>query len=185
MVIILPFLTFRFDIISLTDGIDVLVIQEEGVLKGQELENAVSDVDYTKAVQITFQLCRPHKLLKLFGEISRGILSTFGIRLRMEYEAKALAQFVFFRVFNMLPPKEIIEIRGFGELLEGLIPYCQRHFSRIDRLERSIFLLDYCLTGMSVIELEMEEKEIEDKSVKHSNEADEEQLAKTALVEHK
>lgn len=46
------------------------------------------------------------------------------------------------------------QIRGIGELLEGLIPYSQRHFGRIDRLERSTFLLDYTLTGMSVVEPE-------------------------------
>ncbi|KAI5395089.1 hypothetical protein KIW84_061627 [Lathyrus oleraceus] len=31
--------------------------KEEGVLKGQELENALSDADYTKEVQIAFELC--------------------------------------------------------------------------------------------------------------------------------
>ncbi|KVF13431.1 Small-subunit processome, Utp13 [Cynara cardunculus var. scolymus] len=43
-------------------------------------------------------------------------------------------------------------MRGIGELLEGLIPYSQRHYSRIDRLERSTFLLDYTLNGMSIVE---------------------------------
>ena len=51
----------------------------------------------------------------------------------------------------------ILQIKGIGELLEGLIPYSQRHFSRIDRLERSTYLLDYTLTGMSVIEPRTEE----------------------------
>lgn len=46
-------------------------MQEEGVLKGQELENALSDADYTKAVQIAFELRRPHKLLELFAELCR------------------------------------------------------------------------------------------------------------------
>lgn len=45
-------------------------------------------------------------------------------------------------------------MKGIGELLEGIIPYSQRHFSRIDRLERSTFLLDYTLIGMSVMEPE-------------------------------
>ena len=44
------------------------------------------------------------------------------------------------------------QIKGIGEYLEGLIPYSQRHFGRIDRLVRSTFLLDYILSGMSVIE---------------------------------
>lgn len=45
-------------------------------------------------------------------------------------------------------------MKGIGEVLEGLIPYSQRHFTRVDRLERSTFLLDYTLTAMSVIEPE-------------------------------
>ncbi|KAH8480722.1 hypothetical protein H0E87_030826, partial [Populus deltoides] len=53
-------------------------------------------------------------------------------------------------------------IRGIGELLEGLIPYSQRHFSRIDRLVRSTFLLDYTLHGMSVIEPDTNATEMND-----------------------
>lgn len=46
-------------------------------------------------------------------------------------------------------------MKGIGELLEGLIPYSQRHYTRVDRLQRSTYLLDYTLTGMSVIEPEV------------------------------
>lgn len=49
----------------------LMFIQEEGVLKGQELENAVSDADYTKAIQIAFELRRPHKHFELFAELCR------------------------------------------------------------------------------------------------------------------
>lgn len=56
-------------------------------------------------------------------------------------------------------------MKGVGELLEGLIPYTQRHFSRIDRLVRSTLLLDYTLTGMSVIEPETDLSELNKKSV--------------------
>lgn len=45
-----------------------------------------------------------------------------------------------------------LQIKGISELLEGLIPYSQRHFSRVDRLVRSTFLLDYTLTRMSVVD---------------------------------
>lgn len=48
-----------------------LIMQEEGVLKGQELENAVSDADYAKAIQIAFDLRRPHRLFELFSELCR------------------------------------------------------------------------------------------------------------------
>lgn len=48
------------------------------------------------------------------------------------------------------------QVKGIGELLEGLIPYSQRHFNRIDRFVRSSFLLDYTLGEMSVIDPETE-----------------------------
>ena len=47
-----------------------------------------------------------------------------------------------------------MQIKGIAELLEGLLPYSQRHFIRVDRFVRSTFLLDYTLTGMSVVEPE-------------------------------
>lgn len=58
-----------------------------------------------------------------------------------------------------------LQIKGISDVLEGLIPYTQRHFSRIDRLVRSTFLLDYTLTGMSVIEPDTEAREVKPKSL--------------------
>ncbi|WOG96997.1 hypothetical protein DCAR_0416336 [Daucus carota subsp. sativus] len=151
--------------------------EEESVLRGQELENAVSDADYTKAIQIAFELRKPHKLFDLFSQLCSKRDAEHQIEkalsglekeqwhLLLEYVREwnikpklcHIAQFVLFRIFRILPPTEIVEIKGIGELLEGLIPYSQRHFSRIDRLERSTYLLDYTLTGMSVIEPHTEE----------------------------
>ncbi|XP_061944570.1 protein TORMOZ EMBRYO DEFECTIVE-like [Populus nigra] len=45
--------------------------EEEGVLRCQELENAVLDADYNKSIQIAFELRRPHKLFELFAELCR------------------------------------------------------------------------------------------------------------------
>ncbi|GAV88863.1 Utp13 domain-containing protein [Cephalotus follicularis] len=162
----------------------------EGVLRGQELENAELDGDYTKAIQIAFELRRPHKLFKLFAGLCRKREAEDQIEKALhafckeefqllfdyvrEWNTKPklchVAQYVLFRVFNILPPTQIIEIRGIGELLEGLIPYSQRHFSRIDRLVRSTFLLDYTLTGMSVIEPETDARELREKPLLHLGE---------------
>ncbi|KAJ8631977.1 hypothetical protein MRB53_025313 [Persea americana] len=165
--------------------------EEEGVLKGQELENAVSDADYSKAIQLAFELRRPHKLFELFAglcrkrevepQIERALraLGKEEMRILFEYVREwntkpklcHVAQFVLFRVFNILPPTEIIEIKGIAELLEGLMPYTQRHFSRIDRLIRSTFLLDYTLTGMSVIDPETDMSVPKDESILQSDES--------------
>ncbi|XP_076928886.1 protein TORMOZ EMBRYO DEFECTIVE-like [Bidens hawaiensis] len=158
------------------DKEDAFKKEEESALKGQELENAVEDGDYTKAIRLAVELRRPHKVFKLFGELCRkedaknkvktalDVLSSDEYRLLLEYVREwntkpkfcHIAQFVLHQVFSILPPTEIVEMKGVGELLEGLIPYSQRHYSRIDRLERSTFLLDYTLNGMSVVEPEPE-----------------------------
>ncbi|KAI3856050.1 hypothetical protein MKX03_009591, partial [Papaver bracteatum] len=103
--------------------------EEEGVLKGQELENALSDANYIKAIKIAFELRRPHKLFDLFSELFRKnhaedqvdkALQSLGtdeqyqlFEYVREWNSKpklcSVAQFVLSRVFSTLPPKEIIE----------------------------------------------------------------------------
>ncbi|QCD81068.1 transducin beta-like protein 3 isoform X2 [Vigna unguiculata] len=163
--------------------------EEEGVLKGQELENAVSDADYSKAIQIAFELRRPHRLFELFSELCRKreaeehldrALKGLGdeeLRILFNYVREwntkpklcYVSQFVLFRVFSVFPPTHIVEIKGIGEVLEGLIPYSQRHFGRIDRLVRSTFLLDFILSGMSVIEPEAQPTESKTKLLLQSD----------------
>ncbi|KAK7291628.1 hypothetical protein RIF29_06932 [Crotalaria pallida] len=153
--------------------------EELGVLKGQELENAVLDANYGKAIQIAFELRKPHRLYELLSELCRKqgaedhvdkALKALGneelctlFSYVREWNTKPklcyVSQFVLFRVFNIFPPTEIVQMKGIGEVLEGLIPYSQRHFSRIDRLVRSTFLLDYILSGMSVIDPETQPPE--------------------------
>lgn len=43
----------------------------------------------------------------------------------------------------------ILQMEGFGELLEGLEPYSKRHLSRMNRLEPGTYLWDYTLGGLS------------------------------------
>lgn len=53
----------------------MLSIQEEAILRGQELENAISDADYTKAIQLAFELRRSHKLFELFSQLCRFVVA--------------------------------------------------------------------------------------------------------------
>lgn len=53
--------------------------------------------------------------------------------------------------FSLLVVVWSLQIPGIRELMEGIVPYTKRHFSRIDRLSRSTFLLDYTLARMNVL----------------------------------
>ncbi|XP_072988874.1 protein TORMOZ EMBRYO DEFECTIVE [Typha latifolia] len=157
-----------------SDKQEAFLREEEAILRGQELENAISDSDYTRAIQLAFELRRPHRLFDLFSQLCRRGnvgdpiekaiigLGKEEICVLLEYVREwntkpklcHVAQYVLFRILKIFPPTIIMEIKGVSELLEGLIPYSQRHFSRIDRLVRSTFLLDYTLTRMSVLDPE-------------------------------
>ncbi|XP_078446004.1 transducin family protein / WD-40 repeat family protein [Wolffia australiana] len=149
---------------------------EEAALKSQELDNALYDKDFVRTIQLAFELRMPHKLLHLFSELFRErldedpigeVVRNLGkdeLRQLLEFvrdwntrsQSCHVAQFVLFRIFKAFPPTDIIQVKGVRELLEGLIPYSQRHFSRVDRLARSAFLLDYTLTRMAVLEPDSE-----------------------------
>ncbi|CAH2072580.1 unnamed protein product [Thlaspi arvense] len=159
--------------------------EEETILRGQELENAVLDAEYTKAIRLAFELRRPHKVYELFAglckkresddQIVKALqgLEKEEIRLLFEYLREwntkpnrcHIAQYVLYQTFNIRPPTEIVQVKGIGELLEGLIPYSQRHFNRMDRFVRSSFLLDYTLGEMSVIDPETETEYPKDKKI--------------------
>uniref|UniRef100_A0A1D1Y6Q1 Transducin beta-like protein 3 n=2 Tax=Anthurium amnicola TaxID=1678845 RepID=A0A1D1Y6Q1_9ARAE len=156
------------------DKVEVALKNVEVAMKKQELQNAFQDKDYAKAIRLAFELRMPENLRELLSDLCIGrlaedpmekVVQALGkdeLRLLFEFirewNTKSqychVAQFVLYRIFKIFPPTEIIKIKGIRELLEGLIPYSQRHFGRVDRLSRSTFLLDYTLARMSVLEPE-------------------------------
>lgn len=153
------------------DEEDAIKKEEEEILKDQDLANALADTDYAKAIQLAFELKRPFKLLNVFTQLFRtektalqmhSVLKGLGkdhVRLLLEYVREwnskpkfcHIAQQVLSELFHVLPPQEFMKVPGLRELIEGIVPYTERHFSRIDRLLRSTFLLDYTLSSMTVL----------------------------------
>ncbi|KAH0640950.1 hypothetical protein KY285_037536 [Solanum tuberosum] len=146
---------------------------EEGVLRGQELKNALIDADYTRAIQIAFELRRPHGLLDIFTELHRkrdagDQIAKAVNALSKEEHFCHTANFV----LSCISITKMIEIKGNEEVLEGLNAYTQRHFNRLGRLEIENHMLGYTSYRMSVIE---PEGKIENKDVTLCTGADNEQ----------
>ncbi|KAH7404644.1 hypothetical protein KP509_15G036100 [Ceratopteris richardii] len=162
------------------DEEEALRKEEEETLKDQDLSNAIANTDYATAVMLSFELGRPFKLLNVFTELFRkekmdwqsqvqSILKNLDkghLRLLLgyirEWNTKPkfchVAQRVLSELFRVFPSTELIKVSGLRELLEGILPYTERHFSRMDRLLRSTFLLDYTLSSMSVLNPQEEVK---------------------------
>ncbi|CAM8968469.1 unnamed protein product [Rhodiola kirilowii] len=165
-----------------TEKEEAFLKKEEEALKDQELQNAIQDANYTKAIQIAYELRKPHQLFNLFKGLCRNGVAEKAIdnalraigkedfRLLFEYirdwntkpKLCHVAQSLLGRIFKILSPVEIMEMKGVSEILEGIIPHTQRHFSRVDRLVRGTFLLEYTLMGMRVMEPETDALESKD-----------------------
>jgi U3 small nucleolar RNA-associated protein 13 len=156
---------------TIDDEEEAIRQEEEEALKDQDLSNALADTDWVKAVQLAFELRRPFRVLKVFTDLLGSDDANVQIRqifqsldkdywkLLLEYirdwNAKPkschVAQRVLNEFFSVVPASKIVEIPQVRELMEGIAPYTKRHASRIDRLSRSIFLLDYTLARMNVL----------------------------------
>ena len=158
---------------SANDAAEVARSREEAVLVEHELLSALSSENYAKAAFLALKAKHPGRLLTVLKNVNeKGASQSHTIMLHIlegldaeqtkqfvEYcrdwntNAKTcgMAQLALHALFQSKSRPELLQIQGIGVLLEGIVPYSQRHFSRVDRLLRSTFLVDYILSSMHVL----------------------------------
>lgn len=57
-------------------------------------------------------------------------------------------------IVTSMPAQTLATTEGVAEILAGIIPYAERHFDRLDRLNESSFLVDFALSSMGVMSAE-------------------------------
>lgn len=55
-------------------------------------------------------------------------------------------------LLTTIPIERVVEIPGAEDILTGLLAYSQRHYARMERLQRSACVLDYMLGAMGVLD---------------------------------
>lgn len=150
--------------------------EEEQILKEQDLANYLLKKDYKNAITLAMSLNQPFRLLNLFKEIldnraegdtsitgSESIdniitnLSKEDIEQILKYirdwntNAKHFrtAQTILNAILKTFSSEELLEINDIKELLDGLLPYTERHYQRLDRMITDSFLVDYTLHSMN------------------------------------
>ncbi|PRW60889.1 transducin beta 3 isoform A [Chlorella sorokiniana] len=154
---------------------------EAVVLKQQDLANALRDEDWSRAARLAFEMRHPGRLLavvrqalergtqegpRILGRLA-GSMSGDDLKQCLEYirewNANAknchAAQCMLQAVLRQRRPQELLAVPGLSGLLEGLLPYTQRHFARADRLLRATYLSEFILGSMQVLAPEEEDEQ--------------------------
>jgi U3 small nucleolar RNA-associated protein 13 len=64
-----------------------------------------------------------------------------------------VAQFVLQLIFVNHSVKKLAKVKGIRELLEGLLPYTERHVRRLNGLNRQAFLVEYTIRCMQHVKI--------------------------------
>ncbi|XP_077388814.1 transducin beta-like protein 3 isoform X1 [Festucalex cinctus] len=146
------------------------VKQEDQIMKQQELSNLLHEKKYLKALGLAISLDQPHTVLSVIKAIrqtedSSELLEKTVLKLRVDQKESLLrycgvwntnarncleAQAVLKVLLTHLPPEELLQYQGARTVLEGLIPYTERHMQRIGRLLQASMFLNYMWQKMRV-----------------------------------
>ncbi|KAF9977221.1 U3 small nucleolar RNA-associated protein 13, partial [Modicella reniformis] len=165
--------------------------QAEQVLKEQELSNYLQRKDWKNAITLALSLEQPFRLLQLFNQILRDRpehdasitgLEAVDIALKglsLEQVAKLLtyvrdwnthaknmrpAQTVLHAILKERKVQEMTEVPGIKDLLDGLLPYSERHFQRVETLSIRSYVVDYTVQAMDLMTMMggMDDLELQD-----------------------
>ncbi|CEI98202.1 hypothetical protein RMCBS344292_12317 [Rhizopus microsporus] len=158
--------------VTLQEQEEELKEKEELIIKEQELQNFMRKKDYLNAILLALSLEQPYRLLHLFKEVSESRpegdqsitgsenvdkilaeLSIENIEKMLKYirdwntnaKHSDVAQTVLNAILMSRSAEEIVEIPSAKEIIDGLLPYTDRHYQRIDDLITQSFIIDYTL----------------------------------------
>uniref|UniRef100_A0A8D0CJK8 Transducin beta like 3 n=1 Tax=Scleropages formosus TaxID=113540 RepID=A0A8D0CJK8_SCLFO len=139
------------------------VKREDQILKLQELSNLLLEGRYLKALGLAISLDQPHTVLRVIKGIRQGESGHRKVeetitRLRQDQKESVLrycavwntnarscldAQVVIQVLLQHESPELLLQYQGVRGILEGLLPYTERHMQRIGRLMQASMFLDY------------------------------------------
>ncbi|OAD67317.1 hypothetical protein PHYBLDRAFT_178344 [Phycomyces blakesleeanus NRRL 1555(-)] len=158
--------------VTLEEQEDELREKEEFIVKEQELKNFMHKKDYLNAILLALSLEQPFRLLGMFREViesrPEGDESITGLALvdkvlgdltgepleklllyirdwNTNAKHSYVAQTVLHAILSLHSADDLVKIANAKELIDGLLPYTDRHYQRMDDLITQSFIIDYTL----------------------------------------
>jgi U3 small nucleolar RNA-associated protein 13 len=152
-------------------------IDEQNILMEQKLANHLRFKEFEQALDIALDMDKPRQTLKVLIAIvendlanDNNALTTLQKHLK-NWDSKRIVQILTYcrewntrarnshismltvkAIFTSKAADELACINGLPEILEGILPYAERHFERIDKLYTNSFLVDFTLVSMGDLE---------------------------------
>lgn len=158
---------------------DQSLSMQQKTLQLQELEQSLAQKNFKKAMQMSFALDQPYKLLQLIEELLNSVPSSLPdqqaphailqqlvrsltpdqldkcLRYIRDWNTTSrhcvASQQLLKAILVVFPPQKLQQLPNIKEIVEGLLPYSERHFQRYDRLIQKSYLLDYMIQRMNSI----------------------------------
>ncbi|RUS34835.1 WD40-repeat-containing domain protein [Jimgerdemannia flammicorona] len=159
-------------------GKEELILKHVFDVLEQDLQNYLRKKDYHNAILLSLSLNQPHRLLGLFTEIismredkdsitgSKSVdqivegmtneqlekLLTYIRDWNTNAKHARTAQTILNAVLHGFTSEQLLEVNNAKEFIDGLIPYTERHYQRLDDLITQSFIVDYTLHAMDLID---------------------------------
>merc|ERR1712176_1273331 len=151
-------------------------LDEQNILKDQKLSNHLRNNEFGPALLIALSLEKPRQVLKVLSSIIESDYSkekrvlqqiakswnsihlTQILKYCRDWNTRArnshVAMLTVHAIITSTPAHQLASIEGIATILDGIAPYIDRHFDRLDNLLTSSFLLDYTLHLMGDLGVE-------------------------------
>ncbi|CAG8464371.1 1252_t:CDS:10 [Acaulospora colombiana] len=135
-------------------------LEEEIIIKEQDLSNYLKKKDYRNAIILAISLNQPFRLLTLFTEVFDN---------RPEGDTSITGSGSIDEIIGTLSKENLEQMLKYLRdwntnarhsrtaqivlnLLDGLLPYTERHYQRLDRMLTDSYIIDYTLHAMDLLD---------------------------------
>ncbi|CAF1358144.1 unnamed protein product [Rotaria sordida] len=145
---------------------------EEVLLMEQEVSNLLVNKKYHEALKIALNLNQPYRTLTIIKEILNEIdgidrlkntllqfsddhlnlLFSYVIDWNTNTRHSTEAQIIIKVLLSIMTPDKILKLPNGQKCVENLLPYTERHMSRIERLSQQVLFLDFSWHSMKYLD---------------------------------
>jgi len=146
----------------------------------QKLSNLIASKQYSKALKMALRLSQPFTALKMlkklkYEEITEAIVGLnmpeldqilgYAVKWNSNSKHSEAAQAILHVILTNHKPDDLLKLSGCRDWVQGLLPYTEKHFERLSRLQMKSKFLVFLQANMKATGIKVLTDETENNSV--------------------